>query len=99
MKHWEAAKTLGDYLLACNRQLFGLVTIDPRSQSERRILEALARCGNSATRRQIRQRINRQTMSSDEFAKSLEALCSDDTIVIYQDGRKTLYVRVDADDE
>ena len=71
--------------------------IDIRAQSERRILEALEQCRNIATRREMRQRINRQTMSSDEFFKSLEVLCNDGTLELQQEGRKTLYVRVPVD--
>ena len=93
MRHWEAAQQVGRYLLGCNLKLFGLITVDVKAQNEGRILSALERLGNTATRRDIRRHISRTVLSADDFNRSFDALCLDETIVASKDGRKTLYTR------
>ena len=90
---WEKAVKVGDYLVEVNAHLFGSLVKNERAEDEQRILDALARRDNKATRREIRQSINSKTMDSRSMNDAIDSMLTSEVLLAVKDGRKTLLVK------
>ena len=91
---WQRAVEVGEYLLGVNEVLFASLVRDERGENERRVLDALAKQDNKATRRELRARINTNTMSSRALNEAIESLLNSEELLTVTDGRKRVLVKV-----
>ena len=85
LKEWTAARAVGDYLAKVNIRLFGDLSFDRYTAQEQRVLKALDRCGGTATKTELSNRIGRNKasgVSARDLAKIIEALAANEVIMI-----------------
>lgn len=83
LKEWTAARAVGEYLAKVNIRLFGELSFDKFTAQEQRVLKALDRCGGTATRTELSNRIGRSKaagVSSRDLARIIEALAANEVI-------------------
>ena len=90
---WEKAVKVGDYLVEVNAHLFGSLVKNERAEDEQRILDALARRDNKATRRELRASINFKTMNSRSMNEAIDSMLTSEVLLAVKDGRKSLLVK------
>lgn len=85
MKEWTAARAVGDYLTKVNVRLFGDLSFDRLTAQEQRVLKALDRCGGTATKTELSNKIGRSKsagVSARDLQRILEALAANEVIGI-----------------
>lgn len=85
MKEWTAARAVGDYLTKVNVRLFSDLTFDRLTAQEQRVLKALDRCGGTATKTELSNKIGRSKsagVSARDLQRILEALAANEVIGI-----------------
>lgn len=83
IKEWTAARAVGDYLAKVNVRLFGELSFDRYTAQEQRVLKALDRCGGTATKTELSNRIGRNKasgVSARDLHRIIEALASNEVI-------------------
>lgn len=85
LKEWTAARAVGEYLAKVNIRLFGELSFDRYTAQEQRVLKALDRCGGTATKTELSNRIGRNKasgVSARDLARIIEALAANEVIMI-----------------
>ena len=85
LKEWTAARAVGDYLAKVNIRLFGELSFDKYTAQEQRVLKALDRCGGTATKTELSNRIGRNKasgVSARDLQRIIEALAANEVIMI-----------------
>lgn len=85
IKEWTAARAVGDYLAKVNIRLFGDLSFDRLTAQEQRVLKALDRCGGTATKTALSNRLGRTKaagVSARDLQRILEALAANEVIAI-----------------
>ena len=85
LKEWTAARAVGEYLAKVNIRLFGDLSFDRYTAQEQRVLKALDRCGGTATKTELSNRIGRNKasgVSARDLQRIIEALASNEVIML-----------------
>ena len=85
IKEWTAARAVGDYLAKVNIRLFGNLSFDKFTAQEQRVLNALDRCGGTATKSELSNRIGRNKasgVSARDLQRIIDALAANEVILI-----------------
>ena len=86
IKEWTAARAVGDYLAKVNIRLFGDLSFDRYTAQEQRVLKALDRCGGTATKTELSNKIGRNKasgVSARDLQRIIEALAANEVIALH----------------
>lgn len=85
IKEWTAARAVGDYLAKVNVRLFGNLSFDKFTAQEQRVLNALDRCGGTATKSELSNKIGRNKasgVSARDLQRIIDALSANEVILL-----------------
>ena len=85
IKEWTAARAVGDYLAKVNIKLFGNLSFDKFTAQEQRVLNALDRCGGTATKSELSNKIGRNKasgVSARDLQRIIDALAANEVVLL-----------------